>query len=268
VTSAGGEQSNPELIRRAEGDVLWLVLNRPQVRNAMTPQLRQELTFAVEDASRASEVRAIVLTGSGGSFCAGADLGEQPGAAERAVGALRRQVRDGVQRLVAAVMDCDKPVIAAVDGIAAGVGAHVAFACDLVLASPDARFIEAFVRRGLAADGGGAWLLPRLVGLQRAKELLFLGDEVGAEAALRLGLVNRVTADLDGDARALANRLAEGPTLAIAAMKRLANRAFEHDRDIAFEAESSLVELVRASRDATEGIAAFRERRPPRYSGR
>ena len=148
-------------------------------------------------------MRAVVLTATGTGFCAGADLrgARRAGRASGIAGDVARMIRLGAQRLIAAVLDCEKPVIAAVNGTAAGIGAHLAFACDLVLAAESARFIEVFVRRGLVPDGGGAYLLPRLIGPQRAKELMFFGDALPAADAERLGLVNRVVPadELDED---------------------------------------------------------------------
>jgi 2-(1,2-epoxy-1,2-dihydrophenyl)acetyl-CoA isomerase len=160
-------------------------------------------------------------------------------------------------------------VLAAVNGTAAGIGAHLALACDLVIASERARFIEVFVGRGIVPDAGGAWLLPRLVGLQRAKELVFFGDAVSADEAARIGLVNRVVppTELEGTAQAWADRLAAGPTTAIGLAKGLLNRSFESDLASALRDEANAVEINKATADAVEGIASFRERRPPHFKG-
>jgi 2-(1,2-epoxy-1,2-dihydrophenyl)acetyl-CoA isomerase len=178
-------------------------------------------------------------------------------------------IRQGAQRLVGSILDCEKPVIAAVNGVAAGIGAHVAFACDLVVASEEARFIEVFVRRGLVPDGGGAWLLPRLVGLQRAKELVFFGDAIDARRAEAMGLVNRVVPglQLEPTAGELAARLARGPTKAIGMAKRLLNRSFESDREAAFAEEAAAQELNMTTEDAQEGVRSFVERREPEFRG-
>ncbi|MFP3991768.1 enoyl-CoA hydratase-related protein, partial [Streptomyces sp. E11-3] len=190
--------------------------------------------------------------------------------AERVPGDVARTIRQGAQRLIAAVLDCEKPVIAAVNGTAAGIGAHLAFACDLVIAAEQAKFIEVFVRRGLVPDGGGAYLLPRLIGPQRAKELMFFGDSVPAVEAERIGLVNRVVPgeDLEKTARAWAERLAQGPTRALALTKQLVNASLDGDRTAAFAAEASAQEINMTTRDANEGVASFVERRTPRYNGR
>ncbi|HMK62954.1 MAG TPA: enoyl-CoA hydratase-related protein, partial [Acidimicrobiales bacterium] len=222
-------------------------------------------------------IGAVVLTATGEGFCTGADLraGRRPpaprpeGAPERTVGDAARMIRRGAQRLVAAILDCEKPVVAAVNGTAAGIGAHMAFACDLVVAAEEARFIEVFVRRGISPDGGGAYLLPRRIGLQKVKELVFFGDDLSAAHAERLGLVNQVVprAELEHVAAALAERLATGPTKAIGMAKWLLNRSLDSDRATAFDEEAWAQELVVHTADAQEGVAAFVERRDPEFRG-
>lgn len=248
--------------------VSWITLDRPDVMNAINPELRERTIALLDEASADPEVRAVVITGAGKSFCAGADLSGGV-ARERVPGDVARTIRLGAQRLVAAVLDCEKPVIAAVNGTAAGIGAHLAFACDLVLAAESARFIEVFVRRGLVPDGGGAYLLPRLVGPQRAKELMFFGDAVAAADAERLGLVNRVVpdAELPAVAREWAERLAAGPTRSLALAKQLVNASLDTDRTTAFAAEAAAQEINMTTQDAQEGVASFVERRTPKYRG-
>jgi 2-(1,2-epoxy-1,2-dihydrophenyl)acetyl-CoA isomerase len=174
------------------------------------------------------------------------------------------------QRLIRTLWELEKPTLAVVHGVAAGLGAHLAFACDLVLASPDARFIEVFVRRGLAVDAGGAFLLPRLIGLQRAKELVFFGEDLDAERAAHWGLVNRIVPaeELDSTARQWATRLAQGPTIALGLSKRLLNRSLESDLDTALEEEAFAQSIVAQSEDMQEGVRSFLERRPPNFRGR
>ncbi|WP_435879414.1 enoyl-CoA hydratase/isomerase family protein [Streptomyces tirandamycinicus] len=289
------------VLHRTENGVSWITLDRPEVMNAVSREQRERIIALLTDASADPAVRAVVITATGRGFCAGADLrGERPeasatgsavsgspadgshtsgsaasdaspaGGRERVPGDVARMIRLGAQPFIAAVLDCEKPVIAAVNGTAAGIGAHLAFACDLVLASESARFIEVFVRRGLVPDGGGAYLLPRLVGPQRAKELMFFGDALSAADAERMGLVNRVVAadDLEKTARAWAERLAQGPTRALALTKHLVNASLDTDRASAFAAEASAVEIAMTTRDANEGVASFVERRTPEYRGR
>ncbi|MCC5478674.1 enoyl-CoA hydratase/isomerase family protein [Streptomyces barringtoniae] len=259
-----------ELETERSGQVAHLTLNRPEALNALTPAMRDELTDRLCEASCAPDVRAVVLTGTGRGFCAGADLRGGADGGDRQPGDVARMLRRGAQRLIAAVLDCEKPVIAAVNGTAAGLGAHLAFACDLVLAAESARFIEVFVRRGLVPDAGGAYLLPRLVGPQRAKELMFFGDAVPAADAQRLGLVNRVVPDgeLEKTAREWAARLASGPTRSLALTKHLVNTSLESDRATAFAAEAWAQELNLTTEDAREGLRAFAERRGAEFRGR
>lgn len=250
--------------------VSWITLNRPEAMNAVTWEQRERVIALLADASADPAVRAVVLTATGRGFCAGADLRGPPAQTrERVPGDVARTIRLGAQRLIAAVLDCEKPVIAAVNGTAAGIGAHLAFACDLVLAADTARFIEVFVRRGLVPDGGGAYLLPRLVGPQRAKELMFFGDALTAADAERMGLVNRAVpeAELTGLAAAWAGRLAGGPTRAIALTKQLVNDSLTADRATAFAAEAAAQEINMTTRDANEGVASFVERRTAEYRG-
>ncbi|WP_433476999.1 enoyl-CoA hydratase/isomerase family protein [Spirillospora sp. CA-142024] len=266
--------SADDLLYEVEDGVCRLTLNRPQALNAITPDMRERLIKAFGDASGNPGVRAVLLTGTGRAFCSGADLraaadAQEDGAAPRA-GDIARLLRNGAQRLIAAVLDCERPVIAAVNGTAAGIGCHLALACDLVLTADGARFIEVFARRGLVPDGGGAYLLTRLVGPQRAKELMFFGDDLPADEAARLGLVNRVVADgeLASTADHWARRLAAGPTLAHALTKRLVNRALEGDRASCFEAEALAQEINMTARDAREGLRAFAEGRRASFEGR
>ncbi|MPY52023.1 enoyl-CoA hydratase/isomerase family protein [Streptomyces acidicola] len=292
------EKSRDSLIlHTTDNAVSWITLNRPEAMNAITPEQRERIIQLLAEASADPAVRAVVITATGRGFCAGADLRGTSGttstsspsfgpssgppssppsgpssgpASERVPGDVARTIRLGAQRLIAAVLDCEKPVIAAVNGTAAGIGAHLAFACDLVLAAEPARFIEVFVRRGLVPDGGGAYLLPRLVGPQRAKELMFFGDALSATDAERLGLVNRVVPpeELEKTAREWAERLAVGPTRALALTKQLVNASLDTDRATAFAAEAAAQEINMTTADANEGVASFVERRTPRYEGR
>ncbi|MFH8490662.1 enoyl-CoA hydratase/isomerase family protein [Streptomyces longisporoflavus] len=288
---AGTAPTDPHdslVLHTTDNAVSWITLNRPEAMNAVTRDQRERVISLLADASADPAVRAVVITATGKGFCAGADLrgatapataaaattaaapATAATTAERVPGDVARTIKLGAQRLISAVLDCEKPVIAAVNGTAAGIGAHLAFACDLVIAAEQAKFIEVFVRRGLVPDGGGAYLLPRLVGPQRAKELMFFGDSVPASDAERLGLVNRVVpaADLEKTARAWAERLATGPTRAIAMTKQLVNASLESDRATAFAAEAAAQEINMTTADANEGVASFVERRSPSYRGR
>jgi 2-(1,2-epoxy-1,2-dihydrophenyl)acetyl-CoA isomerase len=266
----------PDTLVEVEKGIAWVTLNRPEAHNALTTAQRDGLGDLFRAASADVEVRALVLTGSGKGFCTGADLRSRPPAAprpegvpERTMGDMARVIREGWQRLIASILDCEKPVLAAVNGTAAGGGMHLALACDLVLMADTAKFVSAFVRRGILPDAGGAYLLARLVGPQRAKEVVFFGADIGAAEAERLGLVNRVVpaAELEATVREWAERLAAGPTKAIGAAKLLVNRALEQDRAAAFHDEAWLQEMVAQTGDAAEGIASFVDRRPPEFRG-
>jgi 2-(1,2-epoxy-1,2-dihydrophenyl)acetyl-CoA isomerase len=258
------------VLHATDNQVSWITLNRPEAMNAITPDQRERLIHLLAEASTDPDIRAVVITATGRGFCAGADLRGGPPAGERVPGDVARVIRLGAQRLISAVLDCEKPVIAAVNGTAAGIGAHLAYACDLVIAAEPAKFIEVFVRRGLVPDGGGAYLLPRLIGPRRAKELMFFGDALTAADAERLGLVNRVVPaeELEKTARAWAERLATGPTRALALTKQLVNASLDTDRGAAFAAEATAQEINMTAADAKEGVAAFVERRGPEFRGR
>ncbi|MGH9273171.1 MAG: enoyl-CoA hydratase/isomerase family protein, partial [Acidimicrobiales bacterium] len=190
-------------------------------------------------------------------------------APDRVAGDAARTIRTGWQRLVTSVLDCEKPVIAAVNGTAAGGGANLVLACDLVVMADNAKLIEVFIRRGIIPDAGGCYLLPRIVGPQRAKELMFLGDELTAADCERWGIANRVVpaAELATTVDELAGRLAVAPSKAVAMTKWLVNRSHESSRHSAFEEEAYAQELVTATEDMAEGVTAFGERRAPDFKG-
>ncbi|MFI5054345.1 MAG: enoyl-CoA hydratase/isomerase family protein [Acidimicrobiia bacterium] len=251
--------------------VATITLNRAEAANALLPEQRNVIVDLLAAADGDAAVRVVALRSSGRHFCAGADVGSIAAgqAGEPKVGDGMRRIMGGAQRLIAAVLDCPKPVVAVVQGPAAGLGAHLVYACDLVVASDAAYFLEPFLLRGIVVDAGGAYLLPRLVGLQRAKELAFLGEKLPAADAKALGLVNRVVApeELDLAADELIARLATAPTSALSLTKRLFNRSFDDDRAASFLEEAMAQELQSHSRDATEGVTAFGERRTPDFLG-
>jgi 2-(1,2-epoxy-1,2-dihydrophenyl)acetyl-CoA isomerase len=261
------------LLFTVENGVGWLRLNRPEARNAMNADMRQRYLDALQRCSEDPSIRAVVLTGTGKGFCTGADLSGSRAAtgadAPPHPGATRDAMRPS-QRVIRALWELEKPVVAGVNGVAAGLGAHLAYACDLVVAAADARFIEVFVRRGIALDAGGSFLLPRHVGLHKAKELVFFGDDLTAEDAERLGLVNKVVPPgaLEKTVREWAERLAAGPTFAIGLSKRLLNRSLAADMDTLFAEEAFAQALVANSEDMREGIRSFMEKRSPAFKGR
>lgn len=257
--------------------MLILTLDRPEVHNALTWRVRDALTEAFQQASADASVRAVVVTGAGDrAFCAGADLRLPPplpakpaGAPDRVHGDVARSVAAGWQRVLTSVLDCEKPVIAAVNGTAAGAGMHLALAADIIVMAETARLVPVFVRRGIVPDGGGAYLLTRLVGPQVAKHLYLFGDDVSAADAKRLGLVLHVAPQEQtlATAMALAQRLAAGPTRTLGATKRLINRALDVDRDTALGDEAWTQESIMTTADAQEGVSAFVERRPTAFRG-
>ena len=254
------------LLAETHDGVRVLTLNRPDVLNAVNAQMGRELLQGLRDAERAAEVRCVLLAASGRGFCAGADLREQvPG--RTSLGDLLRERYNGI---VLRMRTMEKPVIAAINGVAAGAGCNLALAADLRVASERATFIEVFSRVGLIPDSGGTWLLPRLVGMGRALEMMFFADPMDALTAERLGLVNRVVPhdDLMAQTKEWAARLAAGPTRAYGLIKRGVNRALALDLEGALEYEAHLQEVAGRTEDHLEGVAAFLAKRTPQYMGR
>jgi 2-(1,2-epoxy-1,2-dihydrophenyl)acetyl-CoA isomerase len=266
-----------ELVAKLENGVLWLTINRADKGNAIPFYVRDRLIQHFRDAQVDVAVRAIVLTAAGERhFCTGADLSvPQPtfprpdGAPERVVGTAIDMMRRGFQTLMQTILDCEKPVIVALNGTAAGGGSMLTLAADLVIAADTAKIIQVFVRRGLIPDGGVAYLLPRIVGLHKAKELIFFGDDLTATDAEKLGIVNKVVpaAELQAAAKEWAERLASGPTKAIGWSKKLLHDASELSRADLLHEEAMFVELNSSTEDSTEGVASFRERRSPEWKG-
>jgi 2-(1,2-epoxy-1,2-dihydrophenyl)acetyl-CoA isomerase len=247
--------------------VLAITLNRPDVLNAFNRKMTTEILDALKKAERDSAVRCIVLTGEGRAFSSGEDLKsrQQDGAS-----GFGSTLRERYNPIVAKMRQIEKPVLGAINGVAAGAGCSLALACDLRIASEKAQFIEVFVRVGLVPDSGSSFLLPRLVGLGKALEMAFLGDSVGAEEALRIGLVNRVVPhdELASATSELALRLAQGPTKAIGLAKRAMNRALTMDYEELLEYEVYCQEIAGASDDHREGMAAFSEKRQAQFTGK
>ena len=249
-----------------DGPVATLTLDRPSALNALTVPVKVALREALESIASDPAVRAVILTGAGRAFCAGQDLAERD---EPDAAALDVEIRERYNPIIRALRSMGQPVIAAVNGVAAGAGASLAFACDLRIAAEEARFVLAFSRIGLVPDSGATWFLPRLVGQAKAAELALVGDPVGAAEALRIGLVSRVVPgdQLMTEARALADRLAEGAPLALSLTKGALERSLTIDLDEALAGEAKLQGIAGASADHAEGLAAFREKRPPRFTG-
>jgi 2-(1,2-epoxy-1,2-dihydrophenyl)acetyl-CoA isomerase len=249
-----------------EARVATITLNRPDALNALTVPMKQALLAALRRVERDAAVRAVILTGAGRAFCAGQDLRER---LEPAAAPLGVEVRERYNPIIRAMRALPKPIVAAINGVAAGAGASLAMAADIRIASDAASFALAFGRVGLVPDSGATWLLPRLVGLTRAMELALLNEPVPAADAVRLGMVGRVVpgAELATEARSIAARLAAGAPRAIALTKRALNAAWERDLDGALEYEAQLQDMAGRSKDHAEGLAAFMEKRPPRFTG-
>jgi 2-(1,2-epoxy-1,2-dihydrophenyl)acetyl-CoA isomerase len=246
--------------------VTTLTLDRADSLNSLTLGLKNELLQALKSAGRDRAIRAVVITGAGRAFCAGQDLRErmEPDAAPLAV-----ELRQRYNPIIIAMRRLEKPIVAAVNGVAAGAGASLAFACDIRLAAPEASFILAFGRVGLVPDSGATWFLPRLVGTAKALEIALTTEPLSAADAERFGLVARIVpADgLLAEAQALAERLAAGAPRAIALTKRALNRAWDATLEEQLEYEADLQGLAGASPDHAEGVAAFVEKRRPAFTG-
>lgn len=252
--------------------IMRITLNKPDAANAISQDQREHLIALFEQADNDPAVRVIVLAANGRHFCSGADVRAMAGkmAAPRLPGATIRTMMQGAQRLIAAVLDCGKPVVAAVQGPAAGMGCHLALACDMIVATQNASFSQPFVLRGLSLDAAGAYLLPRRLGLQKAKEMAFLGDKISADDGKTLGLVNIVASEAEfaGEVDKLAARLASAATMAISLTKRLLNGSLDQDRNTAFLAEAMAQEIIGTTDDVKEGVASFLEKRPSNFKGR
>ena len=264
------------LYEKADG-VATITLNRPERMNAFTQTMIREWAQALEDARLDADVRAVIVTGAGRGFCAGADLRGGSGLAEVArregppsAANLRNWLRDSVHYVPRQVALLDKPYIAAVNGPAVGAGMDMASMCDLRIASQEARFAMLYVKVGLVPGDGGCYYLPRIVGLAKALELIWTGDFIDAQEALRLGYVSKVVPadDLMAEARELAGRIARGPAVAIQLAKRLVYRGLDSDAQEALEAASQAMAIVQTTEDAREGPRAFAEKREPQFRGR
>jgi len=251
-----------------------ITLDRPDVKNALTIEMRDAIVDAVRSARGDANVRALLISGTGDAFCAGMDLtastvakAAEPDYETRSTS---EALRVGVQAFIRELWELDKPTVAAVNGAAVGPGAHLALACDFVVVHDETRFIWSFAKFGLVVDAGGAYLLPRLVGMSRAKALVMLGEGANGDEAVELGLAYRCVRpdELGRVADELAVRLAAGPTRSLGLSKRLLNASFETDLAHSLDAEGTAQSLAATSDDLVEGMAAFRERREPKYTGR
>jgi 2-(1,2-epoxy-1,2-dihydrophenyl)acetyl-CoA isomerase len=243
-----------------------ITLNRPERLNALTLEMAEALTEALEAAEKDRECRALLLTGAGRGFCAGQDLTEIAEASAAEIGDLLDAYHPVILKLRALPI----PVVCAVNGVAAGAGANLALACDIVLAAQSASFVQAFARVGLIPDCGGTWLLPRLLGEARARALSILAEPVPAETAAQWGMIWRAIPDeqLIPEAEALAARLAAGPTAALGLIKQAFEESAENELEDQLDLEAELQEEAAENRDFAEGLRAFLEKRPAVFSGR
>lgn len=257
---------SPHLLVERSHSVLWLTLNRPERLNAFSPDMVAGLTEEIERAAADDDVRAIVLSGAGRAFCAGGDVKTMGQSS-----ALQAYEHIGrLNRLILTMQRCEKPIIAAVHGFAAGAGFNLALACDLIIAADDAQFILSFANVGLVSDGGGSYWLPRLVGPHLAKQLFFTAEPISARRLHELGVLSEVVPaeKLREAAETLAAKLAHGPTTAIGRQKRLIAHAMTASLEEMLEEERLVQGLMVETADHREGVAAFKEKRQPVFRGK
>jgi len=252
-----------------EQGVATITLNRPDVLNSFNMPMATELQDALKAAADDDAIRAVLLTGAGRAFCAGQDLAEAAPSDGSPV-PISEIVRKSYNPTVRAIRSLEKPVVCAVNGVAAGAGANLALACDVVIAADTASFVQAFSKIGLIPDTGGTFFLPRLVGLARATALAFFGDKLTAADAHAMGLIYRVVeaARLADEARTLARRLATQPTRGFGLTKRAFNQSLANDLDAQLEVEAELQAEAARTADFAEGVRAFLEKRQPSFAGR
>lgn len=253
------------LLVARDGGIVTVTLNRPEKKNAANGQMWDDLLAVFAEIAETDSDRVVVITGAGGAFCSGADLSDTSALTRNGLSRMRH-----IGSVALALHRLAKPTIAKVGGVAAGAGANLAFGCDLIVASDDSRFSEIFSRRGLSVDFGGSWLLPRLIGLHKAKELAFFADVIPAAEAERFGLVNRVVpaAELDAFVDDWARRLADGPPLALSMTKTMLNNSLMVSMDQALEDEARSQAVNFATKDFTEAVTAFIEKRSPAFEGK
>ena len=268
---SAAEASDGVAIDIADG-VLRIRLDRPERKNALDVASIGHIVAALEAASTDEALRVVLLHGAGDDFCTGANwvASNRPGGERPRTGSIQRRTPLQAHRLIELLCEIQLPVVCSVRGWAAGLGFQLALAADFTVAADDARFWEPFLTRGFSPDSGATWLLPRLVGIARAKELLILGRELSGREAADWGVIHRSVpaGELDAATADLVDRLAHAPTVAAGLTKRCIHRALEGGLGEALEAEANALELSSRSKDFTEGLAAFRDRRPPRFEGR
>jgi 2-(1,2-epoxy-1,2-dihydrophenyl)acetyl-CoA isomerase len=252
---------------KIDNNVAWISLNRPEVFNSFNREMALQLQTTLDDCNSNAFVRALVITGNGKAFCAGQDLKEvtnpelNPG--------FRKILEEHYNPIIQKIRNIEKPIIAAVNGVAAGAGANIALACDIVVATEQASFIQAFSKIGLVPDSAGTFFLPRLIGFQKASALMMLGEKVTASEALAIGMIYKIVPSelFDEEVRNLANNLAQMPTKAIGLTKRLLNQSMNNNLEQQLKLESDLQIEASSSNDYNEGVTAFVEKRKPEFKG-
>jgi 2-(1,2-epoxy-1,2-dihydrophenyl)acetyl-CoA isomerase len=257
------------ILFQVEDGVGKLTLNRPQTLNSFTAEMHEEVRGVLEQVHADAAIRCLLLTGSGRGFCAGQDLSDRAVSAADGPPDLGDSVERNYNPLIRSLMTLPKPVVCAVNGVAAGAGASIALACDIVLAARSASFVQVFCKIGLIPDSGGTWNLPRAVGLPRAKGLALLGDKLTADQAEIWGMIWRCTDDdkLQDEALKLAKYLATQPTKGLAMIKQLLTESSGNRLDQQLELEKDTMRMLGRSHDYQEGVAAFLEKRAPRFKG-
>lgn len=265
-------ETNQTILYEQEGSVARIVLSRPEVYNSFTQQMMISLQGMLDRAAVDQTVRAVLLTGEGKAFCAGQDLGEvlEQGKKEQRPDGFKRVVEDFYNPIVLKIRNMEKPVIAAVNGVAAGAGANIALACDIVVAAESASFIQAFSKIGLIPDSGGTFFLPRLIGLPRATALMMLGEKITATQAAEMGMIYACFADdvFVSQAGELAAKLAAMPTQGLAFTKQLLNQSLSNTLEAQLSTEGVYQQKAAMTEDYSEGVAAFLEKRKPRFTGK
>lgn len=258
------------ILHEKQDGISSITLNRPKLLNSFNRPMGAEVQRVLKEAAEDDSVRCVLLTGAGRGFCAGQDLDEALGAKGQEPPEISSIVEETYNRMIRLITTLEKPIVCAVNGVAAGAGANLAFACDFVFASTTASFIQSFSQIGLIPDSGGTFLLPRVVGIQRAKALMMLADKLPAEEAESLGLVYRVVepSGLLEESRALCTRLASMPTRGLGLIKRALNASFKNDLDAQLDVERDLQREAGQTHDYREGVQAFLQKRKPVFKGK
>ncbi len=260
----------PDTIYEEKDNLAVITLNRPDKLNSIKIEQLEELVNRLNDYEQNNKIRAIIITGSGRGFCTGADLSGGGGRPDANTAMGMKLSTHIYSRVPLTISTIEKPVIAAVNGIAAGFGCNLALCCDVIYAAEDAKFIEIFVKRGMSPDGGGTYFLPRLIGLVRAKEIFFSGDPVLAERALEIGMVNKIVPNdkLMDETLEYAQKIATAPTRSVGMIKKLLNRSFDSDLQTQLEFEAAYQGLATSTADMVEGVVSFLEKRDSNFQGK